>query len=143
MALLDEYHGPLTVALLAAAGVGPGWCCLEVGAGSGAMTSRLAERVAPGGHVLAVDRETHDLEPLTSEIVEVRQGDITTMHLPPASFDLVVAQMLVLHLPDPSGTVRRLLAATGPTGRLIIHDADSCRWLLSEPPSSKPPASRS
>jgi SAM-dependent methyltransferase len=124
MALLDEYHGPLTVAQLAATGVGPGWCCLEVGAGSGAMTSRLAERVAPSGRVLAVDRETHCLDPLTSEIVEVRQGDITTMQLPLASFDLVVAQMLLLHLPDPADTARQLLTAAKPTGQLIIHDAD-------------------
>jgi SAM-dependent methyltransferase len=124
LALLDEFHGRLTLAQLEAAAVGPGWRCAEVGAGTGAMTSWLAERVAPTGHVLAMDLETHWLEPLRSEIVEIRQGDITRTELPPNSFDLILAQMLLLHLPDPSQTCRQLLRATVPGGQLIIHDAD-------------------
>jgi SAM-dependent methyltransferase len=88
------------------------------------MTSWLAERVAPTGHVLAMDLETHWLEPLQSEIVEVRQANITRTELPPNSFELVLAQMLLLHLPDPSQTCGQLLRATVPGGKLIIHDAD-------------------
>jgi ubiquinone/menaquinone biosynthesis C-methylase UbiE len=122
--LLDEYHGPLTVSQLDAAGVGPGWRCLEIGAGGGNMTRRLAERVAPDGHVLAIDLETHWLEPLRGDLVNVRQADITTAELPESSFDLVLAQMLLIHLPDPALVCRRLLAAVRPGGNLIIHDAD-------------------
>ncbi len=124
MALLHEFHGPLTVAQLQAAAVKPGWRCLEVGAGTGTMTSWLAERVAPTGRVLALDLEIHWLDALQSEIVEVRQADITRTELPPHSFDLVLAQMLLLHLPDPGKTCRQLLHATAPGGQLIIHDAD-------------------
>jgi 2-polyprenyl-3-methyl-5-hydroxy-6-metoxy-1,4-benzoquinol methylase len=124
LALLHEFHGRLTLTQLQAAAVRPGWRCLDVGAGTGAMTSWLAERVAPTGHVLAMDLETHWLEPLRSEIVEVCQGDITRTELPPNRFNLVMAQMLLLHLPDPSQTCRQLLEATVPGGQLIIHDAD-------------------
>ena len=124
MALLHEFHGPLTVAQLEAAAVKPGWRCLEVGAGTGTMTSWLAERVAPTGRVLALDLEIHWLDALQSEIVEVRQADITRTDLPPNSFDLVLAQMLLLHLPDPGKTCGQLLHATAPGGQLIIHDAD-------------------
>ncbi len=124
MALLHEFHGPLTVAQLEAAAVKRGWRCLEVGAGTGAMTSWLAERVASTGRVLVLDLETHWLDPLQSEIVEVRRADITRTELPPNSFDLVLAQMLLLHLPDPGQTCRQLLQATAPGGQLIIHDAD-------------------
>lgn len=124
MALLHEFHGPPTVAQLEAAAVKPGWRCLEVGAGTGTMTSWLAERVASTGRVLALDLEIHWLDPLQSEIVEVRQADITRTELAPNSFDLVLAQMLLLHLPDPGQTCRQLLQATTPGSQLIIHDAD-------------------
>jgi SAM-dependent methyltransferase len=102
MELLDAYHGPLTVSQIDAAGVGPGWRCLEVGAGAGWMTRRLAQRVRPGGRVLAIDLETHWLEPLRDDVVDVRRGDITTATLEPGGFDLVLAQMLLLHLGDPA-----------------------------------------
>jgi pimeloyl-ACP methyl ester carboxylesterase/SAM-dependent methyltransferase len=123
LALLDKFHGPLTVSQLRAAKVGPGWQCLEVGAGAGAMTTRLAKLVAPTGRVLVIDLETHWLEPLRSEIVDVQRADITTTPLP-GGFDLVLAQMLLLHLADPAQACRDLLAATAPAGQLIIHDAD-------------------
>jgi SAM-dependent methyltransferase len=112
------------VAQLEAAAVKPGWRCLEVGAGTGAMTFWLAERVAPTGRVLALDLETHWLHPLQSDIVEVRQADITRTELPTNSFELVLAQMLLLHLPDPRQTCQQLLQATARGGQLVIHDAD-------------------
>jgi SAM-dependent methyltransferase len=122
--LLERFHGPLTVSQLTAAGVGQGWRCLEAGAGVGSMTSWLAERVGPGGHVLAIDLETQWLAPLQSETLEVRKGDITTTQLPRDSFDLVLARMLLLHLPDPAQACRQLVAAAAPGGSVIIQDAD-------------------
>ena len=124
LAMLDAFHGPMTIRGLQASGVRPGWRCLEVGAGSGAMTAWLAERVGPDGRVLAIDIDTEWLEPLRSETVEVRRADITTAELPASSFDLVLARMLLLHLPDPIETCRRFLAALAPGGQLIVQDAD-------------------
>lgn len=124
LALLDEFHGPMTISQLEAAGVKPGWQCLEAGAGTGAITAWLAERVAPGGRVLAVDIETDWLEPLRGDIIDVRRADITTTALSADSFDLVLARMLLLHLPDPARAARRLVAAAAPGGCLVIQDAD-------------------
>lgn len=122
--LLHRFHGPATVAALEAASVGPGWRCLEVGAGAGAMTTWLAERVAPGGSVLAADIETHWLEPLRSDVIDVHALDITTDKLPPAAFDLVLARMLLLHLADPAAACRRLLAAARSGATVVLQDAD-------------------
>jgi SAM-dependent methyltransferase len=124
LALLDAFHGPMTLRQLEAAGVKSGWHCLEAGGGSGAMTAWLAERVAPTGHVLAIDIETQWLEPLHGEIVEVRRADITTVALPASRFDLVLARMLLLHLPDPIEACRRFVMTLAPGGQLIIQDAD-------------------
>jgi SAM-dependent methyltransferase len=122
--LLDEFHGPLTIRELEAVKVRPGWRCLEAGAGTGAMTRWLAEKVAPSGRVLAIDIETHLLEPLRGETIEVRQADIRDAALPKAGFDLVLARMLLLHLPDPADVCRQFVEATVSGGQLVIQDAD-------------------
>lgn len=41
-----------------------------------------------------------------------------------ASFDLVLARMLLLHLPDPAAVCKKLVAAARPGGTMVIHDAD-------------------
>jgi SAM-dependent methyltransferase len=123
LALLERFHGPLTVAHLQDV-VRPGWRCLEAGAGAGGMTRWLAERVVPGGSVLAVDLETHWLSPLRSDVVDVRTLDITTDPLPAAAFDLVLARMLLLHLADPLAACRRLVATARDGATLLLQEAD-------------------
>ncbi len=53
--MLEAVYDPLTLRHLEMVGVGPGWRCLEVGAGAGSITRALAERVGPQGRVAAVD----------------------------------------------------------------------------------------
>ena len=112
--------------MLEAAGVSRGWRCLEIGAGGGGITRWLSNRVAPGGSVVAVDLETHWLEPLALGVswLEVRRGDFRQLEFGRARFSLVVAQMLLLHLPNPAEACRRFVELTAPTGRIVIHDTD-------------------
>lgn len=124
MSLLFAYHGALTIEALRACGVASGWCCLEVGAGGGDITRWLAEQVAPDGRVVAVDLETRWLDALAGDLVDVRRGDFSQMELVSGAFDLVVAQMLLMHLPDPQSVCRRLVDLVGPDGQIVIHDAD-------------------
>jgi SAM-dependent methyltransferase len=123
LTLLERFHGPLTLTQLEDV-VRPGRHCLEAGAGAGAMTLWLAERVQPGGVVVAVDLETHWLQPLRSEVIDVRELDITTDALPAQAFDLVLARMLLLHLADPIAAARRLVGAARAGGTIVVHDAD-------------------
>ncbi len=137
MALLFAYHGALTIEVLEAAGVSHGWRCLEIGAGGGEITRWLANRVAPGGSVVAVDLETHWVEPLAGEVVEVRRGDFAQLDFARASFDLVVAQMLLLHLPSPTEACRRFTELTAPGGQIVIHDADFTALTLADATASE------
>ncbi|HEY6399241.1 MAG TPA: methyltransferase domain-containing protein [Solirubrobacteraceae bacterium] len=130
MGLLFAYHGPLTIEVLTAAEVSRGWRCLDIGAGGGDITRWLAKRVAPGGSVVAVDLETHWIEPLAGGVVEVRRGDFGQLDLGPASFDLVVTQMLLLHLPNPAEACRRLVELAAPARQIVIHDADFTPLVL-------------
>jgi SAM-dependent methyltransferase len=108
-------------ALLAELGAGPGWECLEVGAGGGALVEWLA---AQGARVVATDIDPRFVEPLAGPSVEVRAHDITTG--PPATeaFDLVHARLVVEHLPDPRAAVANMAAAVRPGGLLVVEDYD-------------------
>ena len=68
LAGLEAALDPVTHERLAGLGVGPGWRCLEVGAGGGAVAFWLAKRVAPDGLVVATDLETDFLEVASHEL---------------------------------------------------------------------------
>jgi SAM-dependent methyltransferase len=106
-------------------GVARGWHCLEVGAGSGSAARWLAERVGPGGRVLATDLETARLRAIGGQGVEVLRHDIREEDLPPDSFDLIHSRMVVQHLPNKDEVVARLVAALKPGGVLFLEDTDS------------------
>jgi SAM-dependent methyltransferase len=137
MALLFAYHGQLTIEVLQAAGVSPGWRCLEVGAGGGDITRWLAEKASPGGSVVAVDLETHWIESLPSEVIEVRRGDFGQLSFGSTGFDCVVAQMLLLHLPRPVEACQRFVELCAPAGQIVIHDADFTPLALADATSSE------
>lgn len=124
MDLLFRYHGSATLQALRATGLGPGTRALEVGSGGGDITRWIAEHVRPDGQVVAVDLETHWIEHLADPVVEIRQGDFEHLALPPAGFDLIVAQMLLIHLSDPARACRRFVELAAPGAQIVIHDAD-------------------
>jgi 16S rRNA (adenine1518-N6/adenine1519-N6)-dimethyltransferase len=94
--------------IVAAARLKPGESVLDVGAGSGAITKPLAAAVAPGGAVLAVEKEpdlVRLLEGLGLPGTAVVRGDALKVRLP-ARLDAVVANPPYRILP---GLLRRLL----------------------------------
>lgn len=121
-------------------GVGPGWSCLEIGAGSGSAAAWLAQQVAagygaapevlagrrgPAGRVVAADLEVGRLAGLAEHGVEVWQYDLRSQELPKDSFDLIHARMLVQHLPDKRAALDRMISALAPGGVLFLEDTDS------------------
>jgi SAM-dependent methyltransferase len=110
---------------LAECGVGPGWRCLEVGAGAGSVATWLADRVGLDGSVLATDLDTTLLDDLVRPPLTVRRHNVMTDPLPEASFDLVHARLLLAWLPDPAGALRRLVTALKPGGWLVVKTSTS------------------
>jgi hypothetical protein len=68
-------YDELTIRRLRRLRIRPGMRCLEVGAGGGGIAYWLADRVAPGGSVLATDIQTQHLRPRPG--LEIRVHDIT------------------------------------------------------------------
>ncbi len=122
---LSALFDPGTIRHLQERGVGPGWYCLEIGAGSGSIARWLADRVGPTGHVLATDIDPRHLQSVTLPNLEVRRHDISTDPLPEATFDLVHARLVLMHLPRREGVLARLISALKPGGWLVEEEYDA------------------
>jgi SAM-dependent methyltransferase len=124
LALLAEVSDPVTTRRLDDLGVGPGWRCLEAGAGDGSVARWLAGRVGPGGCVVATDLNPRFLVGHGLSNLEVRRHDLLEDELEGALYDLVHCRFVLQHLPDPLQGLRRLFDAVRPGGWLLVEEFD-------------------
>ena len=105
--------------LLAAAGVGAGVRVLDVGAGTGELAVRAA---ALGAEVTAVDPDAGMLDLTAAALPGGRVRRAGLPHLPFAdgTFDAVLANFVVNHVPDPRAGARELARVTTPGGRVGV-----------------------
>jgi len=126
--LLDPMHRRHIEAL----GIGPGARTLEVGCGNGSVSAWLAERVAPGGHALAVDL---DLSLVDARVpgLELRRADIVAGPVEPGGFDLVTARAVLHHVADARTAIRNLVASLAPGGTILLIEPDFLPVSIAEP----------
>ncbi|MEV6330141.1 class I SAM-dependent methyltransferase [Streptomyces sp. NPDC051909] len=115
-------YDELTLNRLRALGAGPGWRCLDVGAGTGTVSRRLLREAEVAG-VLAVDRDVRFLAERPVPGLDVLQADITAPDFAPGRFDLVHARFVLMHLPEPERMVSTLAGLVAPGGVLVLSDA--------------------
>lgn len=111
-----------TMARLRQLGAGPGWTCLEVGAGTGTVARRLLGE-AGVARVLAVDRDVRFLAEHPVPGLTALQADVTSEDFSPGLFRLVHARFVLMHLPSAQRIVSRLAGLLAPGGVLVIGDA--------------------
>jgi len=126
---------PGTIRHLEALGVGPGWRCLEVGAGAGSITRWLCERVGPTGRVVATDLQCDFIEDFDEKNLEVRTHDIAGDDLEEGTFDLVHSRMVLMHVPGRDEALKRMVRALAPGGVLLEEDMD-CASLVGSGPGA-------
>ncbi|MFB8248270.1 methyltransferase [Streptomyces sp. NPDC055952] len=114
---------PTTFRHLDALGVGSGWRCWEVGAGT-TVVSWLAKKVGPTGRVLATDTDTARLASAARPPVEVRVHELGAPEPPGEGFDLVHARLALVQVTDRERALRSMVKALRPGGRLLVEDAD-------------------
>ncbi len=139
--LLDNAHGKAdtrmdvlarmfdapTQRVLERTGIGSGWRCLEVGGGGGSVARWLAGRVGASGRVLCTDINTRIIEGHLGSAtpnLEVMVHDIARDPLPAASFDLVHARLVLIHVVERERALERMVEALKPGGWLVIEDFD-------------------
>ncbi|MFJ3583327.1 class I SAM-dependent methyltransferase [Streptomyces sp. NPDC090127] len=115
-------YDDLTLARLRALGVGPGWRCLDVGAGTGTVSRRLLEEAGVES-VLAVDRDTRFLAARPVPGLDVLEADVAAPDFAPGRFRLVHARFVLMHLPERERLIARLADLVAPGGVLVLSDA--------------------
>ncbi|MGZ4755165.1 MAG: methyltransferase domain-containing protein [Acidimicrobiia bacterium] len=113
----------------------PGLDLLDVGCGPGTITIDLAGRVAPGA-VVGIDRAAEvvaQAEELRRsrgiENVRFATGDVYSLDLADASFDVVHAHQVLQHLREPVAALRELRRVLRPGGTLAVRDSDYAAFV--------------
>jgi SAM-dependent methyltransferase len=116
----------------------PGIAVLDVGCGTGAMTRGMAEAVAPEGRVLGVDvnvrfideaRRTHgDIAGLSFAVCDAQRLPFRE------HFDVVTAARMLQWLANPLETLRSMVAALKPGGRMAVLDYNHEKIVWQPPP---------
>jgi SAM-dependent methyltransferase len=96
---------------------------LDAGCGSGEMLQRLRDTAGPRADVVGIDLSAAHVRAARETVdgsITVLQGNLLTMPLQPASFDLIWSANTINHLRDPVAGLRRLTALLRTPGRIAI-----------------------
>lgn len=121
----------------------PGETGVDVGCGLAHLALELAQDVAPGGRILALDNSEHMVGEAAARVsaaglagsVTVRQGDATALDLAEASVDFVVAAQVFSYVADVGRAVAEAARVLRPGGRLAVleTDWDLCTYESADP----------
>ncbi|WP_158103696.1 class I SAM-dependent methyltransferase [Crossiella equi] len=119
-ALTDAFD-PGTRRRIEALGLDADWSSLDVGAGTGSVSHWLAAR-CPEGRVTATELDPSLVAgPLPPNLAVLRH-DITAEDFPDGSFQLIVARMVLMHLPQRQRIVERMYRWLAPGGVLLLEE---------------------
>lgn len=102
---------------------------MDFGAGTGLLTLSLLPYV---GNITACDTSSEMVKVLDEKLkskkinnVQPLLADIGATSLPVSRFDLVVSSMVLHHIPDVPGALKRLQLCLRPGGRIALADLDT------------------
>jgi SAM-dependent methyltransferase len=124
---LERWYGAATRQMLDLARVRPGQRILDIAAGAGEPAVSAAERVGPGGYVLATDISEGIVELARQvaherglEQIETRVMDGENLDLPDAGFDAVLCRLGLMYMPHPVTALREWRRVLKPGGRVAV-----------------------
>ena len=135
----SDFWAEHTHSFLQRAGLRPGMRVLDLGSGAGDIALLAAALVGSSGSVVSVDRAPEAVQRATKraaqlDVPNVRfvQADIDE-YQPDGMFDAIIGRLVLMYLPDPAATLRRLAAALAPGGIVAFQEYDM-HAATSEPP---------
>ncbi len=128
--------------IVEAVGLEPGMDVADVGAGTGLFTGLFAQAVGPVGKVYAVDISQAFLKHIRDRVADRGLDNVETVLCAEDSVDLAAESVDVIFICDtyhhfeyPKSTMRSILRALRPGGRLVVIDfrrveGGSRQWVL-------------
>ena len=139
----DVYRRPLATAL-DRLGIGPGWRCVDVGAGAGDVSVALAEIVGQDGRVYAVDSDPRSRDEVAAAAATFTQVLAITQAaedlLLPEQVDLAFCRFLLMHVVEPGLVLNRMCRAVRPGGYLVAQEPITSAGRVNGAPMSMPRA---
>ena len=139
----DVYRRPLATAL-ERLGLGPGWRCVDVGAGGGDVSVALAEMVGRDGRVYAVDSDPLARDEVAraaaahAQVIALTQaGEDLAL---PEQVDLAFCRFLLMHVLDPVVVVGAMAAAVRDGGWVVAQEPVTTAGRVGGVPLSMPDA---
>ena len=126
--LIGRWLGGATDTMIELAGIGPGSHVLDVAAGAGEQSLRIARLVGPTGRVLATDLAPDLLARAAADaaaegldhLETLEQDGEATGDLPPASFDAVVSRVGLIYFPDRERALAGMRSVLREGGRISV-----------------------
>jgi 2-polyprenyl-3-methyl-5-hydroxy-6-metoxy-1,4-benzoquinol methylase len=128
--LQARLYDPYTEQALRLAGLRPGMRVLDVGCGPGDVSFVAARLVGPEGSVLGIDAAADIVEFARTRAAEHGFTSVRFEHTTVGDLvidepvDAVIGRLILMHLPDPVGTLRQLAGLVRPGGIIAFSEYD-------------------
>jgi ubiquinone/menaquinone biosynthesis C-methylase UbiE len=121
---------PATRRVFHAVGLRPGWTCLDVGCGPGAVMQLMGELAGPSGEITGIDRDANAGREAVERLQTTRtsryrfvEADMESIdEIAGAPFDLTFARRTLLFARDPVALLRKMYGWTKPGGYVAAQD---------------------
>lgn len=137
-----ETLAPHTSRLLRLAGIARGQLVLDIGSGVGDVAQLAAELVGTSGRVVGLERDPNALRVARRRAgeagaaqIEFRECDLNSMRIE-GQFDAIVGRFVLMFLPDPGATIRRLVRLLRPGGVFVSQEP---AWSMFYPACARLP----
>lgn len=134
--LINQVFSPYSQYFLTDIGLKPGMKVIELGCGTGIMTSWIAKHVGNNGHVIAVDASSEQLR--YAEMNAKKQGlsniefvniNAEEINFEKESFDFAYSKLLLMHLQNPALILNKLYQILKPKGILSCEEPTASSLL--------------